>query len=423
MNSNLIKSTLASMALFVSISASAQIEMCTYGQDNAVMIIHDNVLARTSDPNIYMLDSITPTGEITTFQFNLYYAGVYSDDSTGINICKTQPNEDYDFVSNTNVINIHNLKNYITTQDSAFYCEIRTCYYDSIYGGIRSVAESKLISKPLVLRGVQFGDSIYCYDGLRFHASHLEEIDKEPSMWLVNKDNSIVEEYHVCDGTTHSSNVSFGHIFYGFEHNGMVYEIRGNIDSYGIETTPAHHISNVEEIALSTCIPLEYGTGKKIELVDGSKIKITPLKKGKHSVDFYDESEDSTPGEYVLYLYSYDEESYYENCTILGNVKKTTEGFDISNVGFIYTAGDGFDSDGVINDNGKILKDIKIANMSGRCIYYYYWCENMPFLFEHYSSLSMGLNNLSHFSNFTSTAIEFNFGMNTLGNLFKKSHD
>lgn len=412
MKSTIIKSLFALMALGVTLSAPAQITFYTYGEDNPLMVIRNDVRAIPSLPEVALMDSLTRTRYIPTFKYNIYYGGDYfaKDDSIGILICDNCPEMDYDFVPTSSVIDVSDpVKNYITKGDNDIFCEIRTCYYDSVAEMITPVAERKQITQPIIVRGVQLGDTIYCYDGMRFLAKDLDTIPCEPSMWIVVANDNVVKEYHVCDNTTSLSKSPTGAVFEGFEHNGIVYEVNGVNDKYGIEITPMHNISDVEKIDTTTLIPLEYGTGKKIELADGSKIKILPLKKGKYSADT-----DSKNHNYVMYIYPYNEDGSDDFYTVLGNVAKTANGYDISEAGFIYVAESIFDTDGVINENGKLLSDAWINSMNGRCTYYYSWCENYPILFESIVSSSIGWNNLSHFSNFSSTSINWNISSKVL---------
>lgn len=432
MKSTIMKSTLASMALFASLSASAQISTYTYGQDNPFMVFQKDVQAIPSNPYVAAVDTInyySDSGDIDstnfvhyvpTFQFNIYYGGDYSDDDyMGLLICDNVPDGKYDFVEREKIVELSNATNYITKSDSTIYCEIRSCYYDSIAEKIVPVAERKAISTPVIVRGVQFGDSIYCYDGLRFRAHDLESIDEEPSLWLTSY-NGTKTEYHICDNSTSTYPNTPGMIFEGFEHNGKVYEINGTNDYYGIEITPIHNVFDLKKIETTQYIPLEYGTGKKIKLADGSKIKIIPLKQGKYTIDGYDINREN---HYVLYIYPLDEEGYEYEPTILGNITKTENGFDLSKAGFIYHEHSAFDTENIITENGKLNGNAYIGEMNGRCVHYFSWCTNHPFILEDVTSMSIGLNNLSHYSNFTSTSIGFCHGMSTISDLFEKNHD
>ncbi len=279
------------MALAASFSSLAQIPLYTCGQDNPYMIWRKNVRAFPSEPTVARYDSTSNTCYVPTFQFNIYYGGDFfaKEDSIGILICDNYPNGLYDFVHETELTDISSkVRNYITKNENDVCCEIRTCYYDSITKSLASFAESRHVTTPIVVRGVQFGDSVYCYDGMRFLASDLDTIASEPSMWFVKNKDNVVREYRVCDGSVTRSVNSVGKIFSGFEHEGMVYEINGRVDQYGIEITPVHNLFDVEKIVTSSYIPLEYGSGEKIELADGSKIKIVPLKKGGRSVEVDD---------------------------------------------------------------------------------------------------------------------------------------
>ena len=69
------------MALITSLSASAQITSCTYGQDNPYMVIQRNVLAESPYSDITMNDTTTPLKHIPTFQLNIYYGEDFSKNS------------------------------------------------------------------------------------------------------------------------------------------------------------------------------------------------------------------------------------------------------------------------------------------------------------------------------------------------------
>ncbi|MBO5272749.1 MAG: hypothetical protein J6B30_08040 [Muribaculaceae bacterium] len=56
MKSTIFKTTLASMALITSLTASAQITSCTYGQDNPYMVIQRNVLAESPYSDITIIE-------------------------------------------------------------------------------------------------------------------------------------------------------------------------------------------------------------------------------------------------------------------------------------------------------------------------------------------------------------------------------
>lgn len=428
MKSTIFKTTLASMALISSLTASAQITSCTYGQDNPYMVIQRNVLAESPNSDITMNDTTTPLKHIPTFQFNIYYGGDFSKNSDegkiGLLICDNHPNDAYAFVDESQLIDLSGeIKYYVTQTDSITNCEIRSCRYDSTTNCIESIVENIAFTEPVFVAGIQFGDSIYCYDGMRFKADQLIPIPNESSLWLTNKSDSEVTTYYPCDNSTSTSTSSYGDIFEGFEYNGMVYKINGESDRYGIEVMPRHKLSDVERISSTDTIPLEYGSGKKIELADGTSIKIVPLKKGNHTVEFlneYDSEGAYNTDTYVLYLYSQNEYSESEDCTILGNIKKTDKGYDISNAGFIYNVDGVFDTDGVINNNGKLRKNAIISNMNGRCLHYYSWCNNCPLLFEHFDSMSIGLNNSTHFSNFTSSSLSLNHTIDVFNRIFEK---
>lgn len=149
----------------------------------------------------------------------------------------------------------------------------------------------------------------------------------------------------------------------------------------GYEITPVHNASSVEPTMIVDFIPLEYGDGKLHELADGSFIKILPLSKGKYNLlrDNFSDIE----GNHVIFIYS-DNDCEYP--TIFGNVLKTNDGYDISEVSYIvgYTIEDDYTSynyDDVIDNNGKLNANAAFINRSGSCTEYISWISNYPSIF------------------------------------------